>query len=79
MYEMALPRFAHAMTEGEIVEWHKNEGDHVDKDEIIFTLLTEKTTVEIESPVAGTIVEIKVQAGTTVPVGEIVALIETDE
>ncbi len=79
MYEMALPRFAHAMTEGEIVEWHKEVNEHVDKDELIFTLLTEKATVEIESPVSGTIAEIKVPAGTTVPVGEIVALIETDE
>jgi pyruvate/2-oxoglutarate dehydrogenase complex dihydrolipoamide acyltransferase (E2) component len=79
MYEMALPRFAHAMTEGEIVEWFKDVGDHVDKDEVLFTLLTEKATVEIESPVAGTITEIKVAPGTTVPVGEIVALIDIDD
>lgn len=78
IYEMALPKFAHAMTEGEIAEWFKEVGDTVEEEEVLFDLITEKVTVPVESPVAGTIKEIKVQVGETVPVGTIVALIETE-
>lgn len=77
IYEMALPKFAHAMTEGEIAEWFKEVGDNVEEEEVLFDLITEKVTVPVESPVAGTISEIKVEIGETVPVGTIVALIET--
>ena len=78
IYEMALPKFAHAMTEGEIAEWFKSVGDTVEEEEVLFDLITEKVTVPVESPVAGTIKEIKVEVGETVPVGTIVALIETE-
>jgi 2-oxoglutarate dehydrogenase E2 component (dihydrolipoamide succinyltransferase) len=78
IYEMALPKFAHAMTEGEIAEWFKEVGDNVEEEEVLFDLITEKVTVPVESPVAGTISEIKVDIGETVPVGTIVALIETE-
>ena len=78
IYEMALPKFAHAMTEGEIAEWFKSAGDTVEEEEVLFDLITEKVTVPVESPVAGTIKEIKVKVGETVPVGTIVALIETE-
>jgi 2-oxoglutarate dehydrogenase E2 component (dihydrolipoamide succinyltransferase) len=79
IYEMALPKFAHAMTEGEIAEWFKEVGDNVEEEEVLFDLITEKVTVPVESPVAGTISEIKVDIGETVPVGTIVALIETED
>lgn len=79
IYEMALPKFAHAMTEGEIAEWFKEVGDSVKVEEVLFDLITEKVTVPVESPVAGTLTEIKVEIGETVPVGTIVALIETEE
>ncbi len=76
IYEMALPKFAHAMTEGEIAEWFKGVGDIVKEEDVLFDLITEKVTVPVESPVSGTIEEIKVEVGETVPVGTIVALIE---
>ena len=78
IYEMALPKFAHAMTEGEIAEWFKEVGDSVEVEEVLFDLITEKVTVPVESPVKGTITEIKVEVGETVPVGTTVALIETE-
>lgn len=77
-YEMALPKFAHAMTEGEIAEWHKKQGDRVEEGEVLFDLITEKVTVPVESPVSGMLMEIKVAENETVPVGTIVALIETE-
>jgi len=79
IYEMALPKFAHAMTEGEIVEWFKGEGDQVEEGEALFELMTEKVTVDVESPVTGKVKEIKVGASEMVPVGTIVALIETED
>jgi pyruvate/2-oxoglutarate dehydrogenase complex dihydrolipoamide acyltransferase (E2) component len=79
IYEMALPKMALAMTEGEIASWYRDVGDRVEKDEVFFDLITEKVTVSVESPVSGIITEIKVQVGETVPVGTIVALIETDD
>jgi pyruvate/2-oxoglutarate dehydrogenase complex dihydrolipoamide acyltransferase (E2) component len=77
-YEMALPKFAHAMIEGEIAEWHKKSRDRVEEGEVLFDLITEKVTVPVESPVSGTLKEIIVGESETVPVGTIVALIETD-
>jgi len=77
VYEMALPRFAHAMTEGEIAKWYKSVGDTVEEGEVLFDLVTEKVTVSVEAPVGGKLTEIKVGEAVTVPVGAIVALIET--
>jgi pyruvate/2-oxoglutarate dehydrogenase complex dihydrolipoamide acyltransferase (E2) component len=77
-YEMALPKFAHAMTEGEIAQWYKKSGDRVEEGEVLFDLITEKVTVPVESPVAGTLKEIIVAENETVPVGTIVALIEPE-
>ena len=78
IYEMALPKFAHAMTEGEIVQWHKDVGDSVEEEENIFDLMTEKTVVEVQSPVTGVIIELKVGVGEIVPVGTTVVLIEIE-
>lgn len=78
IYEMALPRFAHAMSEGQITEWHKSVGDYVKVGDILFDLETEKVNVPVESPVSGKIVEIHGQVSETLPVGAVVALIETD-
>jgi 2-oxoglutarate dehydrogenase E2 component (dihydrolipoamide succinyltransferase) len=78
-YEMALPKFAHAMTEGEIAQWYKSVGDSVEEGEVLFDLITEKVTVPVESPVSGTITEITVGENETVPVGITVALIDTGE
>jgi pyruvate/2-oxoglutarate dehydrogenase complex dihydrolipoamide acyltransferase (E2) component len=78
-YEMALPKFAHAMTEGEIAQWYRKEGDRVEQGEVLFDLITEKVTVPVESPVSGRLMEIKVGENESVPVGTIVAVIEIGE
>ena len=78
-YEMALPRFAHAMTEGEIAQWCKKVGDRVEDGEVLFDIITEKVTIPVESPVSGTIKEITVAEGETVSVGITVAIIDTEE
>jgi pyruvate/2-oxoglutarate dehydrogenase complex dihydrolipoamide acyltransferase (E2) component len=79
IYEMALPRYAHAMSEGEIAKWFKSVGDMVEEGEVLFDLVTEKVTVGVEAPVAGKLIEIKIGEAVTVQVGTIVALIETED
>ena len=67
-----------SIAEGTIVRWIKKVGDSVDRDEPLFEISTDKVDAEIPSPSAGTLVEIKNQAGETVPVNQVVAVLETD-
>lgn len=73
--EIILPKIDEAMTKGKIVEWKKNEGDWVEKGEIIFTVETEKVTWEVEAPEAGILSQVKYKPGDEVPVGTIVAFV----
>ena len=68
-----MPKLGLTMTEGLIVEWKKNEGDKVQKGEILFVLETEKVTYEVEAPEDGVLSKIVVQEQETVPVGAVVA------
>src|SRR5581483_3227641 len=55
--------------------WHKKEGDHVAKGEVLFEVETDKANMEIESPASGILRRILVAAGTSVPVTTLVALL----
>ncbi len=76
--EVVMPKMGESVNEGTIIKWHKKVGDKVDKDEIIFEISTDKVDTEIPSPASGVLAEIKVFEQETVPVGTVVALIETD-
>ncbi len=76
--EVVMPKMGESVNEGTIIKWHKKVGDKVDKDEIIFEISTDKVDTEIPSPASGVLSEIKVFEQETVPVGTVVALIETD-
>lgn len=76
--EVVMPKMGESVNEGTIIKWHKKVGDKVDKDEIIFEISTDKVDTEIPSPASGILAEIKVFEQETVPVGTVVALIETD-
>jgi 2-oxoglutarate dehydrogenase E2 component (dihydrolipoamide succinyltransferase) len=67
-----------SIAEGTITRWIKSVGDTVERDEPVFEISTDKVDAEIPSPTAGTLVQIKSQEGETVPVNEVVAVIETD-
>jgi pyruvate/2-oxoglutarate dehydrogenase complex dihydrolipoamide acyltransferase (E2) component len=75
-HEITLPKFAHAMTEGEIGKWYVTEGERIRAGEPLFDLITEKVTVPIESPVSGTVEDIQVPEKEIVPVGTVVATIK---
>lgn len=66
---VSMPKLGLTMTEGTVQEWKKNEGDSVEKGDILLVVATEKLTYEIEAPEEGTVLKILVQTGQTVPVG----------
>jgi pyruvate/2-oxoglutarate dehydrogenase complex dihydrolipoamide acyltransferase (E2) component len=77
MYQFRLPDLGEGITEGEVVEWLVQEGHAVDNDQPLVEVITDKATVEIPSPVSGTVSAIRVPAGVTVPVGTVLIEIDT--
>lgn len=75
MPEVIMPRLSDTMTEGVLSNWLKNEGDEVHKGDILAEVETDKATMDLEAYDDGTLTKILVAAGTTVPIGEPVAII----
>jgi pyruvate dehydrogenase E2 component (dihydrolipoamide acetyltransferase) len=73
--EVILPKLGQTMEEGTIVEWLKQEGDEVKRGEILFTVESDKATLEAESPGRGILRKVLVPAGETVPVLTVVGVI----
>src|SRR4051812_15452436 len=71
-----MPQMGVSVSEGTVVEWRKSVGDHIDRDEIICSISTDKIDTDVESPGEGTLAEILVEPGTTVDVGTVLARIE---
>lgn len=76
--EVKMPKMGESITEGTLIKWHKNKGDKVEKDEIIFEISTDKVDTEIPSPETGVLHEIKVFENDTVEVDTVVAVLETN-
>jgi pyruvate/2-oxoglutarate dehydrogenase complex dihydrolipoamide acyltransferase (E2) component len=74
-HEVVLPQLGFSMTDGSLVEWLVKDGDNIQTGAAIFSLETDKSVQEIESPAAGKIRILKA-AGQTYAVGEILAVIE---
>src|SRR6059036_3916395 len=74
--ELKVPAVGESITEVEIGDWLKRKGDTVQKDEPVVTLESEKATVELPSPVAGTVTEVLKKKGDTARVGEVIAYLE---
>ena len=75
MAEVTLPQLGETVTEGTITRWFKKVGDTVAADEPLFEVSTDKVDTEVPSPVAGVLVEIRVQEGDTVPVGAVIGVV----
>ncbi|MFM9131352.1 MAG: biotin/lipoyl-containing protein, partial [Actinomycetota bacterium] len=75
MAEVTLPQLGETVTEGTITRWFKKVGDAVAADEPLFEVSTDKVDTEVPSPVAGVLVEIRVQEGDTVPVGAVIGVV----
>src|SRR3954471_4466626 len=71
--EIEMPAMGESVSEGTILEWAKEPGDHVDVDETIVEISTDKVDAEVPAPAAGTITELLANAGDTVTVGQVIA------
>src|SRR2546421_1348630 len=77
--QVVMPAMGDSVAEGTVLEWHKGVGDHVDVDETIVEISTDKVDAEVPSPVAGTITKILAGEGDTVSVGGALAEISTTD
>ncbi len=77
--EFRLPELGENITEGEVVQVHVQAGDRVEKDQILLEIETDKATIEVPSPYAGTVKKVMVQAGDRAEVGQLICTVETTE
>lgn len=74
--DVIMPQMGESIFEGTITRWLKKPGDRVERDEPLFEISTDKVDAEIPAPSAGTLKEIKVAEGKTVPIQTVVATID---
>lgn len=72
-----MPKFGMTMQEGTVSDWSIAVGDRVEEDQPLAGISTDKVDSDLEAPVAGTVTEILVEKGQTVPVGTVLCRIET--
>ncbi|WP_205695903.1 multifunctional oxoglutarate decarboxylase/oxoglutarate dehydrogenase thiamine pyrophosphate-binding subunit/dihydrolipoyllysine-residue succinyltransferase subunit [Conexibacter sp. SYSU D00693] len=77
--QVVAPGAGESVTEGEILEWHVEEGDRIETDATIVEISTDKVDVEVPSPATGVVVKLHVAAGDTVTVGQLLAEIQPDD
>ncbi|MBP2671990.1 MAG: sucB [candidate division NC10 bacterium] len=70
-----MPQLGESVAEGRVIEWLKQEGDRVQKDEAVLAISTEKVDAEIPAPASGVLARILVKAGEVAPVGSVLAMI----
>jgi pyruvate dehydrogenase E2 component (dihydrolipoamide acetyltransferase) len=75
MPQVFMPRLSDTMTEGTVSTWTKAVGDRIEKGDVIAEIETDKATMELEAYDAGILEQILVGVGTTVPIGEVIAMI----
>jgi 2-oxoglutarate dehydrogenase E2 component (dihydrolipoamide succinyltransferase) len=76
---VTLPKWGQNMVEGTVTEWLKDVGDSVAEGEDLAEIETDKVDSVLESPLAGTLVEILVAAGEDAAVGDVLAYVDVDE
>ena len=76
--EVVMPKMGESIQEGKILRWAKKVGEKIQRDETILEISTDKVDSEIPSPIAGVLARIVAQEQDTVPVGTVIAYIETD-
>src|SRR5580658_9377144 len=75
MIDVVMPQMGESIVEGTLTKWLKKKGDHVERDEPLFEISTDKVDTEIPSPSAGTLSEIMVEEGKTVGINTVVGRI----
>jgi pyruvate dehydrogenase E2 component (dihydrolipoamide acetyltransferase) len=72
---IAMPKLGFDMAEGTLVRWVKNEGETVNKGDVLAEIETDKATVEVESSASGVVRKLLVGEGSVVPIGEPIAIV----
>src|SRR5205814_6454610 len=73
--EITVPTLGESVTEATVAKWLKQPGEAIERDEPVVELETDKVTLEVPAPAAGTLGEIRAGEGTNVPVGAILGII----
>jgi pyruvate dehydrogenase E2 component (dihydrolipoamide acetyltransferase) len=76
MTDVVMPQMGESIVEGTLTKWLKKAGEHVDRDEPLFEISTDKVDTEIPSPAAGVLKEVLVEEGKTVAISTVVGRIE---
>lgn len=79
LFTFKLPDIGEGISAAEIVAWHVKAGDRVEEDQPVADMMTDKATVEMESPVAGTVLRLAGEVGDQVAIGAMLVEIETEE
>jgi 2-oxoisovalerate dehydrogenase E2 component (dihydrolipoyl transacylase) len=77
-FEFRLPDIGEGIAEAEIVAWHVKVGDTVSEDQGVADMMTDKATVEMESPVSGKVIEVAGDVGDMIPIGSTLLVIQTE-
>ncbi|HEY3473319.1 MAG TPA: dihydrolipoamide acetyltransferase family protein, partial [Anaerolineales bacterium] len=72
---ISMPKLGFDMAEGTLIRWVKNEGENVNKGDVLAEIETDKATVEVESSASGVVRKLLVEAGSVVPVGDPIAVV----
>jgi 2-oxoglutarate dehydrogenase E2 component (dihydrolipoamide succinyltransferase) len=78
LIEVKAPEFSESVQSGSLLEWRKQPGDMVSRDETLADIETDKVVLEIPAPVSGRLAAIRIQAGSDVKAGDILAVVEAD-
>ena len=76
--ELVMPKMGESIMEATILRWVKNVGERVESDEPVLEIATDKVDTEVPSPVSGIISQVMFQANDVVPVGKVIAIIQTE-
>ena len=77
VYKFKLPDIGEGIAEAEIVAWHVKLGDMIEEDAALADMMTDKATVEMESPVAGKVIKLAGEVGDQIAIGSVLVEIET--
>src|SRR5579883_2118306 len=76
MTEIKVPQLPESITDATLVAWHKKPGDAIKRDENLADLETDKVVLEVPAPANGVVKELRIQSGTVVTSGQVLAVIE---
>ena len=78
-FKIELPHVGESVTEAIIGKWLKSPGEHIEKYDPLVEVITDKVNMDVPAPASGTLTKLLAAEGDTVPMGSVIAEMETDE